>query len=90
MPSNPTKPVQWTPDEVIVRLVDASDGYPAYIGSRRSEAGVYDPVFSLWDGPALLNFLFKMNSIPKTSGVPSPVLWLNLMMPSGDSADVPH
>jgi len=90
MPLNSTKPIPWTPDEVIVRLVEASDAYPADIGSPRAEAGVYDPVFSLWDGPALLDFLFKMNGIPKASGVLSPLLWLHLMVPRAGSAELAH
>jgi hypothetical protein len=90
MPTEKLSTIPWTPDEVIVRVVEAADGYAAFSQSRRSEAGVYDPVFSLWEGTALLDFLFKLNDIPKTDGVPAPLLWLNLMVPKAAGAELSH
>jgi hypothetical protein len=54
----------WLPDEIIVRVLEEAEDN-VVIPGRRPEAGIYDPVFSLWDGGPLLDFLFQATGTPK-------------------------
>ncbi len=84
-------PLPWIPSEIIVRIVEeAEDSWGmTFAQSRRPEAGVYDPSFNVWDGPALLDYLFTVTDIPKRGSQPAPVLLLNLLLPKPDGAQPP-
>ena len=77
---------QWLPKEIIVRVVEGADSYAPFAQPELHEAGVYDPVFSLWDGAALLDFLFEATDKPKQGNGLAQVLLLNLRLPKPDSA----
>lgn len=77
---------QWLPDEIIVHLVEEPDGYAAFAQPEQPEAGVYNPVFSLWDGAPLLDFLFEATDKSNQKNGLAQVLLLDLRLPKAEEA----
>jgi hypothetical protein len=77
---------EWLADEIIVRLLNQAEGGAASTPPGAPEAGVYDPVFSVWDGAPLLDFLFAATGKDKPGSGYAKVLLLNLrLLPENDA-----
>jgi hypothetical protein len=88
MPSRSEVQYQWSPEEILVRLVEGAEALGG-AATRGPEAGVYAPSFNLWDGAPVLDLLFKAIDAPKQKGRPAPMLVLNLLLPKADSSQRP-
>lgn len=90
MLTGPSRPLSWVPDEIIVQVIEAAEPGGAVGGlPRRPEAGVYAPSFNLWEGSALLDFLFQATATPKPKDELPPLLLLNLLLPKADTTQRP-
>ncbi len=76
------------PGEIYVRVVEGAD---AMLMAERPprQVDVYAPSFHLWDSAPLLDLLFNAVDTPKQKGQASPVLFLNLLMPTDNSFQRP-